>query len=92
MNLKSAVKKIKPTQFKVSPKHYGNYSDVYNLGHAAAIKSVLSISDSYDNRIKELEDALKAFVDWQTNESGSKSITDDDQLWNNAENVLKNKL
>ena len=42
-------------------------------------------------RIKELEDVLKAFVNWKTNEAGTSSLVDDEELWKRAEEVLKNE-
>lgn len=42
-------------------------------------------------RIAVLEEALSAFVNWKTDEKGTKSLLDDDELWANAEAALFNK-
>lgn len=39
--------------------------------------------------IEGLEEALKAFVNWKTNEEGTLSLVDDEELWKRAEEVLK---
>jgi predicted small metal-binding protein len=40
-------------------------------------------------RIEELEEVIKAFLDWTTNEHGNLSLLDDVALWKRAEEVLK---
>ena len=42
-------------------------------------------------RIAVLQKALSAFVNWKTDEKGTKSLLDDDELWANAEAALINK-
>lgn len=43
------------------------------------------------HRIDELEAVLSRFVNWTTNEAGTKSLGDDVELWELAEKVLENK-
>lgn len=42
-------------------------------------------------RIAILEAALSAFVNWKTDEHGTRSLLDDDELWANAEAALLQK-
>ena len=51
----------------------------------------LDSQDPYLIRIKELEAVLSKFVNWTTNEAGTKALGDDVELWELAEKVLENK-
>lgn len=39
-------------------------------------------------RIANLEEALRSFVDWQTDEAGTTALVDDEVLWQRAEAAL----
>jgi len=43
------------------------------------------------HRVEELEAVLNKFVNWTTNEAGTKALGDDVDLWELAEKVLENK-
>ena len=60
----------------------------YKIGHRDARHSAAELSLKAEARIDELEGALKAFVNWKTNEEGTLSLVDDEELWKRAEEVL----
>jgi hypothetical protein len=47
--------------------------------------------DALQERVEELEEVLSAFVNWKTNDEGTLSLVDDEELWKRAEQVLENK-
>lgn len=51
----------------------------------------VQIRDLYSifHKLKELEGVIKAFIEWETDEHGSKSLLDDEVLWKRADEVLK---
>lgn len=63
----------------------------YKLGHRDARHAAAELSLKAEARIEELEEVLKAFLDWTTNEYGNLSLLDDVALWKRAEQVLENK-
>lgn len=89
MTLSSDILAIKAKNFKATPKHYGEYSTVYKLGHSDAIKEAALLTKNHEKRVQELEEILKAFVNWATDETGTKSLLDDEELWSRAEKILK---
>jgi hypothetical protein len=64
--------------------HYLHYSE----GHCDARHAAAELSLKAEARIEELEEILKAFVNWRTNEEGTMSLVDDEELWKRAEEVL----
>lgn len=61
----------------------------YAHGHRDACHAAAELSLKAETRIEELEEALKAFVNWTTNEAGTLALVDDEELWKRAEDVLK---
>lgn len=61
----------------------------YKEGHRDARHAAAELSLKAEARIEELEDVIKAFLDWTTNEHGNLSLLDDVALWKRAEEVLK---
>lgn len=64
-----------------------NYGDYYD-GFYQCRDEATVIASKADERINELEEALRAFVNWKTNEEGTLSLVDDEELWKRAEEVL----
>lgn len=70
---------------------YGNEAlYAYKLGHRDARHSAAELSLKAEARIEELEEALKAFVNWERTQH-IESLFDDHELWKRAEQVLENK-
>lgn len=71
---------------------YGNEAlYAYKEGHRDARHAAAELSLKAEARIEDLEDVIKAFLDWTTNEHGNLSLLDDVALWKRAEQVLENK-
>lgn len=65
--------------------------DSYTEGETGTeVIALVKLSDA-EARIEELETVLSKFVNWTTNEAGTKSLGDDVELWELAEKVLENK-
>lgn len=60
----------------------------YKLGRQAMRSDAAELAFKADDRIEELEKALKAILDWQPTQH-VQSIFDDHELWNRAEELLK---
>jgi hypothetical protein len=87
MNLHNEIMNI-PTEVD-----FADWSDhdrqSYKRGHRDARHSAAELSFKAEARIEELEEVIKAFLDWTTNEHGTLSLLDDVALWKRAEEVLK---
>lgn len=86
MNLHSEIMNIHIDKFK--EQICGEGKRAYKNGHRDARHAAAELSLKVEARIEELEDVLKAFVDWKTNEEGTLSLVDDEELWKRAEEVL----
>lgn len=65
--------------------------NAYVHGHRDARHAAAELALKAQARIEELEEALTAFVTWQTDAEGKLSMLDDDELWLKAEKVLNRK-
>lgn len=78
------------TDFKESTKRLAFQAEVGGWYKEDSEVNV-QIRDLYTifGKIEELEGVIKAFLSWETDEHGSKSLLDDEELWKRAAEVLK---
>lgn len=59
MNLHNEIMNIPAKEFEATPKHYGEYSLVYKLGHLDARHAAAELSLAATAQMEDLQEALK---------------------------------
>lgn len=93
MNLHNEIMNIAVDEKELQSRFYEEKWEMvaYKLGHRDARHAAAELSLKAEAQIEELEAVLGKFVNWTTNEAGTKSIGEDVELWELAEKVLENK-
>lgn len=90
MNLHSGIMNIQIDRVRMLDQlnFVSDYNTAYKLGNRDARRAAAELSLKAEARIDELEEVLKAFVNWERTQH-IESLFDDHELWKRAEQVLK---